>query len=76
MSPNSSPGGSLVVVRDEERPLPRCTHHPRKELDIYRKRHQEPICVTCTSTRHLACHKAFDAQVATNRELLDDPVAC
>jgi len=41
-----------------------CQYHPRKELEMYCKVHQEAVCQTCIFTRHLGCQNKYLSQLA------------
>lgn len=41
-------------------PLPRCTNHPRRDVDLFCKACSIPVCATCTETEHRECQQRWD----------------
>jgi hypothetical protein len=41
-------------------PLPRCTDHPRRELELFCKLCEASMCSTCKETSHSECQKTWD----------------
>jgi hypothetical protein len=51
-------------------PLPPCTVHPRRELDMYCALCEVVMCITCKETSHARCLQKWDEEAKTTAPIL------